>query len=423
MAIVRARVAAWCLPLAMLVWLGAVPDAVSEIVDELPIGLSDFPRKVRRPLPEVRPGQEVRVGPLKLHPSMRTAVQFDDNVRLRDIDKPADVAFIQRPALVGEVFFGPHRLEAGYGMEVVTYAKDSEENSVNHLANGELELNFGDFHINVSDAFEASQSRLADETSDRDRFRLNTVQATGRYDRPHWAMETGYIHNTIDHRTLAFDKKDYGEDVFSGLVGYKVLPKTLFLFETDAGLVNFDHNVSSADQSYWQVLSGIRGEVTSRLTATVKLGYQNRQMGDIGGQGPQKDFSGFVADNELEFAATPDDSFRAGYLRTVVPSTFSTNNWYTLDRIFASYTKHLSGRWRVTPKVAWQLNDYPENSTVNGITKQRADSFVVAGAEVRYLIQQWLSAGVAYNFRTRNSNIDTFDFSNNLVTTDITVAF
>ena len=58
-----------------LVCLGAMPSAVCGEEEELPIGLPDFPRKVQRGLPTLRPEQEINLGALKLHPSFRSAIE------------------------------------------------------------------------------------------------------------------------------------------------------------------------------------------------------------------------------------------------------------------------------------------------------------------------------------------------------------
>lgn len=410
--------------LGCLIWVGAVPPVVFAQEEELPIGLPDFPRRVRTELPALRPGQEIKVGILNLHPSFSSSIQVDDNVRLADSDEDAAVTFTQKPGLIGEVKLGDHRLEAGYGMELLTFSgvRGESEDVTNHLAHGELELNFADAQFTVSDTVNKATSRLFSETSARDHVFLNTVDILGRYDRPMWALEGGWIHNTIDHRTDIFNNGDYGEDVFTILGGYKVLPKTLLLLETSAGLVNYDHNVARADHSYWQIFTGLRGELSPKVISTLKVGFQNRQFSDISGES-QSDADGLVADMNLTYRPSESDAIRLAYLRTVRTSTFGTNNFYRQDKISLSYRKRFFRKWLFNPKVGWQFNDYPELGTAGGVTKRRADHFAQVGVELRYDIQEWLSTGVEYHFRNRNSNLDTLDFENNRVTVDVSVAF
>jgi len=391
--------------------------------EELPIGLPDFPRRIRRELPELKPGQEIKLGILKLHPSFLSSIEYDDNIRLADTDAAGDVIFTEKPGLIGELNLGDHRMEAGYGVELLQFAKQQEENATNHLAHGLLELNANDFQFTVSDTMESSVGRLFNEASARAHLLINTVQLLGRYDRPLWALEGGWTHNTINQRTDIFNNSDYGEDGFAILGGYKIFPKTLLLVETDVGLVNYAHNVSRADQRYWQLFTGLRGELSPKVTSTLKLGFQNRQVSDVGGLGSRNDFNGVVADMDVAFAPSVSDVAHLGYLRTVRTSTFGSNSWYRQDKISLSYRKRFARKWLITPRVAWQLNDYPELGTSGGVTKRRTDNFIQLGAGLRYEIQEWLSSGVAYNLRTRNSNIEPLDYENNRFTYDVTVAF
>jgi hypothetical protein len=404
-------------------WLGLAPS-VALAEEELPSGLPDFPRRVRTESPDLRPGQEIKVGILKLHPSFKSSIQVDDNVRLADSDKDAAVTFTQKPGLIGEVKLGDHRLEAGYGMELLTFSgvRGESENATNHLAHGELELNFADMQFTVSDTMNKATSRLFSETSARDHVLINEIKTLGRYDRPMWALEGGWIHNTIDHRTDIFNNSDYGEDVLALLGGYKVSPKTLLLLETSVGLVNYDRNVSRPDHGYWQLFTGLRGELTPKITSTVKLGFQHRQFSDLSGES-QKDSDGFVADTNLTYRPSESDAIRLAYLRTVRTSTFGTNNFYRQDKVSLSYRKRFFRKWLFNPKVGWQFNDYPEEGTAGGVTKRRDDHFAQVGVELRYDIQEWLSTGVEYHFRNRNSNLDTLDFDNNRFTCDVSIAF
>jgi len=419
----RVRMAAlWGAVCGLLMGLGAtVPEAFAQ-EEELPIGLPDFPRRVRRELPELKPEQEIKLGVLKLHPSFRSSIEYDDNIRLSDKDDVDDVIFTEKPGVIGELKLGDHRVEAGYGAELLTFVKERDENATNHLAHAELELNFKDLQLNVTDTLEKSTGRLFNEASARSHVFLNTVQILGRYDRPMWALEGGWTHNTVDQQTDIFNNRDYGEDVFAVLGGYKVFPKTLALMEVDVGSANYDHNNDRADHTYWQLFTGVRGELTSKVTSTAKLGFQHRQFTDISTES-QSDADVFVADVDLTFRPSASDVIRAGYLRTLRTSTFGTNNYYEQDKISASYRKRFARKWLIAPRVSWQFNDYPNIGTSGGRTERRDDRFWQVGTELRYEVQEWLSTGMAWNFRSRNSNIDPLDYENNRFTFDVTVAF
>lgn len=390
---------------------------------ELPISLQDFPRRLRAWDPAIKPDQAIKLGALRVHPSYMQQIEYDDNIRLSENDASEDVIFTERPAIIAEMDVAKHLVQAGYGMEIVNFVKDGEENAVNHLAYGRADLNFDNLTVTVEDTFERSTNRTFSENSARDRAVLNVVDVLARYDRPMWVGEAGWIHNTVNHRTARFEPNDYEEDVLGALFGYKIQPKTIALIENNVGLVYYDTNLTNADQTYWQIQGGFRGDPTEDLSFTLKAGYQNRGLSERPAPGSQEEFSGFVSDNDLIFRLTDKDTFRMGYTRLVRTSTFSTNSFYRQDKLAVSYRKRLGRKWLVTPNFSWQFHDYPEESTVDGAIRRRDDHFFVTGVELRYEFQDWLSAGAAYRFRARNSNFGTFDYENNRFVFDVSFLY
>ena len=398
--------------------------AVSYAAEELRIGVPDLPRRVQAELPDLRPEQRIEFGILRLHPSFQTKYEYDDNIKLAsdDENRKGDSIFTQTLGIIGEVDLGDHRLEGGYGAEIVDFVKDHEENAINHMGYGQAEFSFGDLQITLKDLFEKTTSRLFEETSARDRYLINTVDTLARYDRPRWAAEIGWRLNTVAHVDPLFEVNDYNEGVMALLAGYKILPKTLLLVETDLGFVQYD-KTGNANQGYWQIFGGLRGEPTKSLTATAKIGFQDRQLGDVPGQGQQSDYAGVVADVDLLYRYSQRDSTRLSYNRTVRTSTFADNSWYRRDRIALSHSKRFLRKFVMTPILGWQFNDYPESATVGGQTKRRDDHFFQAEISLRYEIKEWLSTGAAYRFRSRQSNLNALDFENNRFIFDITLAY
>jgi hypothetical protein len=408
--------------IALFVWMTACFPAFS-VENPQPIGIPDAPRRVDLDFPSVDPDQELRIGLFRFHPSFKTSVQYDDNVKLSDTSETSDTLFIQEPALETHVKMGDHRLEVAYGAEIINFEKEEEENSVNHLFYALGELVFGDFMVILSEAFEDTTNRTFSENSTRDQLQINSGEVTVRYDRPRWAVEGGWRRNDLDHVGSILNAADYDEDIFVFLGGYRLFPKTLVLLEVDVGDINYNTNTTNADQTYYQIFTGLRGEVTSKLSVAAKVGYQNRQMDDVAGLAQQKDFSGFVADVDIDYRPRKGTAFRLDYVRTVRNSTFESNNFYTQDKVSVSLKKQIRKKWLLIPVFIYQRNSYPDLATRSGVTDERLDNFLQAQLGLRYQIQEWLSSGVAYNFRSRNSNLETFDYDNNRVTFDVTSVF
>ena len=408
---------------AMLFSGGIQPAVAAEKEAPQPIGVPDLPRRIKYQFPDSQRQQEIKLGIFRLHPSFQTSVQYDDNVTLAPDNEQDDTLFTQIPALEAQVKMGDHSLEAAYGAEIINYVDQSDENAVNHMANGAFNMNFDNLSVVLSHAFEDTTNRTFSENSTRDHLKINSSEATARYDRPRWAAEGTYRHNDLNHETAALNNSDMQEDFFALLTGYKILPKILALIEGDVGLINYDNNVSEADQSYYQLWTGLRGDLTSKLTTITKVGYHNRQMDDVPGLSQQEDYSGLVAHAELAWQPERDTGVRFIYDRAVKNSTFATDNWYRQDKVSLSLRQRFWNKWIATPLISWQSNVYPDLDTVGTDSKHRRDNFWQAEASLRYEMQEWLSSGFTYAFRNRDSSFSTLDYDNNRFTFDVTAVF
>ena len=410
---------------------------VPAFAEDLPVSLSDYPRIIRRDLPEVKPGQEMRLGALRLHPSFQTAVEQDDNVRLSSSNKQDDVIFTQMPGMLGEVRMGDHRMTAGYWAEVINFAEQSEENAVNHIVNGDLRLNFNHLKVDITELMEKSTSRLFDEDSSRKEVLLNTAGVRARLERPRWVFEGGYKNNLTDYRNQSSVTNDRDEGIVSMLAGRKMAPKTTLFVEGAGGRVDYDSNVDNADHEYWQVMGGavfkeffqkmdaegvLVREPQARMTATFRACFQRRQLSDVSGRGSQKGYRGLVADASFLYRPTVSDAATVGYSRTIEVSTFGPNEWYRQDKVSLSWKKRLLRKFYAVPRFSWQRFSYPELHTVSGETARREDDHLQFQGELRYeprvnkvTGEAWAWVSLFYTFRNRESNFDSLDFDNNKV--------
>ena len=405
--------------------------------DDVPVTLSDYPRIIKRDLPKVQPGQELKLGILRLHPSFQTQVEYDDNVRLTPNNEEEDVIFKQEPGILGRIRAGNHRFDLGYLAEIINFADDEEENAVNHLVNGNANLNFGPLSIRVTDLMEDSTSRLFNEDSSRDRLMLNTAEARARYEMTHWVLEGGYKNNIIDYKRAASgNNNDRDENIYSLLLGNKVATKSTVFVEGNVGEVNYDNSSGNADHDFWQAFVGFTyrsffekwddaedsmdRSLNQRVNATVKIGFENRQLGDVPGRTAAEEFQGAVADASIQYRFNLYESASLGYTRSVNVSTFGINEWYQTDRFAGSFKKRLLKKLYIIPRVSYQMQDYPELHTIGTTTDRRDDDLWNTGAELRYEPRvdettgvAWAWASLFYTYRDRASNFDTLDFENN----------
>ena len=406
--------------------------------EDLPVGLSDYPRIIRKDFPKIRPGRELRLGVFRFHPTFETSAEYDDNIRLSDSNEQEDVIFTQRPGILIDTRLGKHQLTAGYWAEIENLVDHREENAVNHIANGNLHLDLGKLSLNLTELMEDSTSRLFNEDSSRDSVFLNTAEGRARYVRGKWVLEGGYRNNRVDHKPPRTNPNDYLEHVYSVLLGHNVGAKTTLFVEGIGGIVRYDDNSINADHDYWQTFLGLTRKIffekvaeetqqverslNTRMQATARIGYQNRQLSDVPGRGPQEEFQGVVADASLFYRPNLFEPITLDYVRNVNVSTFQNNEWFRQDKVSFAWKKRLLKKLYIIPRASWTRLTYPEVSTVNGVADRRQDDFYQFQGELRYEPRideitgvAWVWASLIYTYRSRASNFDTFDFDNNKV--------
>ena len=110
-------------------------------------------------------------------------------------------------------------------------------------------------------------------------------------------------------------------------------------------------------------------------------------------------------------------------LRARQESTFGTTAFYVTN------TGTLAAQYQILPKVTLTarvgggINDYSTKQTADGKTDFRHDSFILAGAQADYEIQQWLRVGLEYLRISRDSNFPSFRFVDDRITSRATVQF
>jgi len=205
-----------------------------------------------------------------------------------------------------------------------------------------------------------------------------------------------------------------------GLTGfYRVQPKTDLLVNFSYGIKDFER-ASNRDVSRYIGAVGVRGEITSRLVSTFRVGYEVRDPdhGDIGA------YSGIVIGGD--FVYTPTDRTRITLVteRAVQESVFATNVAFLANLVTLSAEHFLTPKLLLTGRLFGGNGDYFEKARkVNGSFDWRNDWVYAFSVGVEYQIQKWLGVSADYTHSRRDSNFDNFDFKDDLVGAKVTLSF
>jgi hypothetical protein len=104
-------------------------------------------------------------------------------------------------------------------------------------------------------------------------------------------------------------------------------------------------------------------------------------------------------------------------------STFGTTAFYVTTNAVFSADYQILPKVSIGARLGGGLNDYSTKDTADGKTDWREDTFLLAGAQVEYIIQPWLRVGLDYRRVSRDSNFPSFRFVDDRVAGRVTVQF
>jgi hypothetical protein len=164
----------------------------------------------------------------------------------------------------------------------------------------------------------------------------------------------------------------------------------------------------------------VRGQITSRLTSTFRLGYEGRE--------PRSDdrtpYRGAVASGDWVWTPTGRTRITLVTERFVAESIFATNFWYLANLLTLAAEQKFTPKLTASARVFGGTNEYPDKvAKVNGVQAWREDDILGVGIGLDYQIQRWLGVGADYTHTRRNSNFDNFDFKNDIVGAKVTLSF
>lgn len=357
---------------------------------------------------------------LKVSPFLSERVEYESNVFQTPSHSQDDIIFKTIPGLVVDYTFGAHSLSAGYRAEILKYLELTNQDTVHHIAVGQLRLDFPRTLLTLKDDFTRTSDPPGTELTGRILSTTNVLKPQGEYRlTPSFSTALHYAWTRVRFDDAAIgDLIDRDEHLIGASVFWKFVPKGDLFASYSFGRVVFDQ---AGDRDYLahSITAGLRGEITSKLSSSFYVGY-TRQDSD---RSNRESFSGLVLGGDYVYRPIERLTLTLSTQRARQESTFGTTVFYVTN------SGTLSAQYQILPKVTLSarlgggLNDYSKKETADGKTDFRHDSFILAGAQADYEIQPWLRVGLEYLRTSRDSNFPSFRFVDDRITARATVQF
>jgi hypothetical protein len=342
--------------------------------------------------------------------------EYRSNVLLLPRNELDDFISKSIPGVVVELPLGRHRFDLAARAEIVRYLNNPQFDSENFFLLARLALNFpGGLRVRLREEFAKTSDPPGTELTGRIDSTTNKVSPEIEYavtQRLSLGASYAFTNITFGAPIQELSRTEH----LMGLTGFwKITASSDLLANVAYGREEYD-TATNRDAERFLGMVGVRGELTSRLSSTFRIGYEHRE--DNAGQTR----SGLISSGETVFVPTERTRISLTTQRSFEQSTFGTNNTFTTT------VATLAVRQILSPKIVFEgrlfggMNDYQNLELDVDTFHRRSDWITGLGLGVDYQIQRWLTVGADYTFTDRKSNFSGFDYTSHVIGVKVTLS-
>ncbi len=356
---------------------------------------------------------ELNLPGFKLTPFVTERVEHQANLLLQPRNELDDFISRSVAGVVVELPFGRHRLDVSARAEILRFFDHTQFDTEHYFLLANLVLLYpGGLKVRIREEFVKTSDPPGTELTGRLQSRTNTIAPEVEYAiARRFSIGANYAFTNVHFDTVAQLNRD--EHTF-GLTGFwKVTAKSDLLANVSYGIKEFD-SVTNRDAERFFGMVGLRGELTSRLSSTFRIGYEHRED-------DQRSANTLITSGDWIFTPTPRTRFTLLTQRSIEEATFGTANTYTASLLTLLVQQRFGPKLTFNGRLFTGLNEYPNKDLDVTRFHRRSDLLLGAGLGLDYQIQRWLGVGADYTFADRKSNFRNFDYTDHIIGVKITL--
>lgn len=361
-----------------------------------------------KPLPP-----RIRLGPLRIHPTLRSRVQYDDNVYFENSDTKQDVIWGVQPGVILDLPFNRHRVSVGYeaDMEFFTKSRNRRQNDQNQNFIALVNLHFPSWYINVLEQFSETSGRAGTTLTDRIPRYDQSVNPKIGYRWRRATFEAGFRHWVRDFRRQVDDAYDFQNVEWTGVVYYDLFARLKVLAEYQVAQIDYDDNYKR-NGTFQQARIGLEGEVMPNMTVKLRVGphFRNYETDS------KPNFNSWVGELRVEYDMRENLKWEAGLSRKPVEATYFDINYYLQHLAEFGGEYRILPRWTVFSKARYYRHNYPERATEGTRSGFRRDDVVSVKSGLRFEPREWMEWEASYTYVRKDSNFSSHDYTDNRFT-------
>ncbi|MHB9154852.1 MAG: outer membrane beta-barrel protein [Endomicrobiales bacterium] len=358
---------------------------------------------------------EIKTGNLSIEPYVRWVEMYDTNIYLDATNKKYSWITNLSPGVNLFLPVKDHKFQLQYNAEFIGYSENpGNNNAINNNINLLAGFNFPvGLFAEVNDYYRNTTDPLTTELIQRVNRNQNMIYT-----------KVGCLFSRFLSSSLGFSQvlHDYIAEAYKPLlnrreneanveIAYNYSPKTSALVGYACGTVDYSYASNLNSSKYNQVTLGVRGELTPKTVGEIKVGEKARTYNNVAGRDVSTPTLSLAT--ITTFSKRTQLSLVAG--RNFVESIYFNNLYYIDNSLQGMLSQKIYRDWTATFDVRYEFIDYPQGVVVNTETKKRQDSYILNSFDITYAATEWLSVGIDYTVRQRNSNIDLYYYLDNII--------
>ena len=358
----------------------------------------------------------IHYGQIQINPYFNLRQEYRTNIFLTAENEKNDFITFFTP---GIMFYLPSpnggETTLDYHADLLSYWDNDENNTQRQFLNFKGDWQIGkQYNFLLEYLFESTDDPATSElTAPEDRTR-NRFNAALSWQGRRTGLEGGFTSIRDDYKNLDELHHNHVENFFTVIGSYRIFPKTNGLIQYRYGVIQYEEKTPNHDAAYHEVTAGVKGTFSPKVTGELRAGFQWRDYEDVS----KEDFDGAVIYASIIHQLNPRVQTTVFLEKGVQETTFDISNYYDYTRFGVNY-KHIMGRKHLFKAgINYERDDFPQTT--------RTDNIWDLNLGWDYNIQSWITTGIGYRFRNRDSSFigpPDYDYTDQVINLNCNLAF
>jgi hypothetical protein len=171
---------------------------------------------------------------------------------------------------------------------------------------------------------------------------------------------------------------------------------------------------NDSDYNWNRISAGLTWDPGAKLSGEFNVGYQKLEYDNevTSTLTRREDKDTWTAATSVSYQATATTDLSLNLSRAIRNSASDNNEQFTDTGIGLNFRQQLLAKLSLIGGVSYSKNEY-NTVAVAGTGELRDDDNYSANLGLNYAIQDWVSAGIGYNYSRKDSNAETNEYTDN----------